>query len=252
MNQTIESLLNHRSIRSYTHQPVEEEKIDLIIRAAQAAPNWCNIQHVSIIAVQDAQHREKLAELCGQQEYIAQAPVFLIFCADFYRTALACRQYGQSMDTVMDKIDNVIVGANDVGIALGTAVAAAESLGLGTVPIGDVRLNAFAITQDLNLPRYVIPMIGLCVGYAAENPSIRPRLPKQAVYFSEHYQSNLNAVIEQYDQQYARYLKEREWNSRDANWTQSVANFYRPPYNHYPEIPALLKQQGFLYDNQED
>lgn len=245
MNAVIKSLLSHRSIRAYMDKPVEEEVLDQIIKAVQAAPNWCNIQHVSIIAVKEPERRQKFARLCGNQQHIAEAPIFLIFCADYYRTWQACQANGQSMDEVMNQIDNVIVGANEVGIALGTAVAAAESFGIGTVAIGDIRLHALAAIQELNLPNYVLPLLGLCVGYPAENPGLKPRLPKEAVYFEERYKQDLGDLFHQYDKLYAGYLKKRPWNSRVGNWTELVADFYRPPYNHYPEVPEMLRQQGF-------
>ena len=71
-------------------------------------------------------------------------------------------QKEQEFDSVVSQIDNLIVGANEVGIALGTAVAAAESFGLGTVPIGDIRLHAMEAVKELNLPKYVFP----CSDYA--------------------------------------------------------------------------------------
>ena len=246
MNEVMNSLLSHRSIRSYTDIPIAKEVLEQIIGAVQAAPNWVNIQHVSIIAIKDPNRREKFARLCGNQMHIAEAPVFLIFCADYYRTWLACKENGQSLDSVMNQIDNIIVSANEVGIALGTAVVAAESFGLGTVPIGDIRLHALEVVRELNLPKYVIPILGLCVGYPLKDPGIKPRLPKEAVYFEEHYQPDLNSLIKEYDKLYACYLKERPWNSRVGNWTQLVSDFYRPPYNHYPEIHEMLCQQGFL------
>ena len=92
MNGVMDTLLSHRSIRAYADRPVEDETLDQIIRAVQAAPNWVNLQHVSIIAVKDPDRRKKFADLCGGQEHIIQAPVFLVFCADFYRTWLACRE----------------------------------------------------------------------------------------------------------------------------------------------------------------
>lgn len=245
MNEIMDTLLSHRSIRAYQDRPVESEVLDQILKAVQAAPNWVNLQHVSVIVVQDKARLAKFSELCGGQKHIAQAPVFLIFCADFYRTWLACRDHGQEFDSVVSQIDNLIVGANEVGIALGTAVAAAESFGLGTVPIGDIRLHALEAIRELNLPKYVLPMLGLCVGYPAENPGIKPRLPKEAVCFAEQYNRELSDLLKQYDEQYASYLKERPWNSRVGNWTGMAADFYKPPYEHYPEVPAMLKQQGF-------
>lgn len=245
MNEVINTLLNHRSIRSYQDKPVEPEILDQIIKGVQAAPNWVNLQHVSVIAVKDTVRRKKFSQLCGDQPHIAQAPVFLVFCADFYRTWLACRTKGQEFDEVASQIDTLIVGANEIGIALGTAVAAAESFGLGTVTIGDIRLNALEVIRELNLPKYVLPLLGLCVGYPAENPGLKPRLPKDAVYFEEQYQPDLDGLLAEYDEIYAHYLKERPWNSRVGNFTQLAADFYKPPYNHYPEVLQMLKQQGF-------
>lgn len=246
MNGVMDTLLSHRSIRAYTDRPVEDEILDQIIRAVQAAPNWVNLQHVSIIAVKDPDRRKKFAALCGGQEHIAQAPVFLVFCADFYRTWLACRETNQDFDQVTSQIDNLIVGANEVGIALGTAVAAAESFGLGTVPIGDIRCHALEAVEELDLPHYVLPLLGLCVGYPAENPGLKPRLPQKAVYFEERYQpETLESLLARYDETYAVYLRERPWNSRVGTWTQLAADFYKLPYNHYPEVPELLRRQGF-------
>ena len=246
MNEVINTLLSHRSIRTYQDKSIEAAQLEQILKAVQAAPNWVNLQHTSVIVVQDEQRRKKFAELCGGQRHIAQAPVFLVFCADFYRTWLACKERGQEFDSVVGQIDNLIVGANEVGIALGTAVTAAESFGLGTVPIGDIRLHAFEAIRELNLPKYVVPMLGLCVGYPAEEPGQKPRLPKEAVCFEETYHSDLSGLLEQYDEQYAVYLRERPWNSRVGTWTGMAADFYRPPYCHYPEVPEMLKQQGFL------
>ena len=243
--EALNPLFSHRSIRAYQDKAVEQEKLDNILRAVQAAPNWVNTQHVSVIIVKDPARRAKMAELCGGQKHIAQAPVFLVFCADYYRTHLACQKYGQTLDEVLNDIDHLIIGGNETGIAFGTATIAAELQGLAICPIGDARLHALEMIEELNLPKYVFPMIGMCIGYAAEDPGIKPRLPQAAVCFDDRYNQNLDTFIEQYDADYADYLKIRPWNSRVGNWTQLVADFYKPPYKHYPQIPAALAKQGF-------
>lgn len=188
MNEIIQSLLAHRSIRSYSDRPVEENKLEQIISAVQAAPNWVNLQLTSIIAVKDPKRRQILSRLCGDQPYVAQAPVFLVFCADYYRVHLACQKMNQSMENILKDIDTLIVGAHETGIAIATAVIAAEGLGLGTVVIGDIRKNPKEVIEELNLPPFVMPMLGLCIGYPAHDPGIKPRLPREAVYFEEQYQ----------------------------------------------------------------
>lgn len=248
VNEVMKSLLSHQSIRAYTEQPVEDDKIDQIIQAVQAAPNWNNLQHVSVVVVKEQERKEMFSRFCGGQKQIAHAPVFLIFCADFYRTWLACKKE-EHFDETMKRLDNIILGANEVGIAVGTATAAAESMGFGMVVIGDIRLHALEAVKELNLPKYVVPMLGLCVGYPAEEPGIKPRLPKEAVCFEERYERGLEPLLKQYDEMYADYLSKRPWNNRVGNWTDIARDFYKHPYDHYPEVPEMLKQQGVYSGN---
>lgn len=243
-NNTINNMLSHRSVRSYTDKAVSDEELDIIIRSVQAAPNWVNLQLVSMIAVKDTDRRKRFADLCGHQAHIAEAPVFLVFCADYYRVVLACCEKGQTPDEVMQDIDTLLVGAHEVGIALEAAVVAAESLGLGTVPIGDVRKNAQEVIRELQLPKYVFPMLGLCIGHPANDPGLKPRFPKQAVFFEETYNADLKDKFAEYDARYAQYLKERPWNNRVGNWTDLAADFYKHPY-HYQGVADALREQGF-------
>lgn len=100
--ETIENLCSHKSIRKYTDKPVNKEDLERIIRSVQSAPNWNHLQHISIIAIKEKKRREIFAKLCGNQKQIAQAPIFLVFCADFYRTWLACKKE-QHFDETMKK-----------------------------------------------------------------------------------------------------------------------------------------------------
>ena len=244
-NEVIDCLMAHRSIRSYTNEAVSDEDLDKIIRSVQAAPNWVNLQLVSVIAIKDAGRRRLLSRLCGNQPHIAEAPVFLIFCADYHRVQIACRRRGQMLDEVMKDIDTLIVGAHETGIALEAATVAAESLGLGVVPIGDVRMNAQELIGELQLPKYVYPMLGLCIGHPANDPGLKPRLPKEAVYFEEKYNPALSDKLDVYDTTYARYLLERPWNNRVGNWSELAVDFYKHPF-HYKGVATSLKQQGFV------
>lgn len=242
MNDVIRNLLSHRSIRSYQDKPVGEDQIDVIIQAIQAAPSWINGQQVTVIAVKDPERRAQFAQLCGGQKHVAEAPLFLIFCIDFYRSYLAAQMENLPFGALED-IDTLIVGATDVGIALGTAVAAAESLGLGTVAIGGIRRNALKVIDELELPPYVIPVSGLCIGHPADDPGLKPRLPKEAVYHEETYNKELIPLLEQYNEVYSAYLAGRSSDQRSGTWTNAVATFYSKPY--YGGTAEMLKHQKF-------
>ncbi|MDT2277501.1 nitroreductase family protein [Paenibacillus larvae] len=95
------------------------------------------------------------------------------FCADFNRAKIAAEKNGEEL-ILTDSVESVLVGATDVGIALGTAIAAAESMGLGTVPIGGARRNPEELIKLLNIPPLVFPVCGLVLGHPAD-PSAKSR-----------------------------------------------------------------------------
>lgn len=245
MNKVIETLLSHRSFRSYLEKDVDENQLEQIIQAVQAAPSWINGQQVSVIAVKDVDRKKKLAELCGGQKHIEEAPVFLVFCADFYRTYIASQMEEMSLH-VTDNIDSLLVGATDVGIALGAAVTASESFGLGTVPIGGIRRNLKEVIEMLELPPYVLPISGLCIGHPAETPDLKPRLPKEAVYHTETYKKDVHKMLEEYNLRYSEYLQKSSQGKRNGTWTKAVANFFSKPY--FQGIEEELKQQKYFSD----
>jgi FMN reductase [NAD(P)H] len=244
----IESLFKHRSIRKYKNQPLEDEKLKLIIKAAQAAPTWCNGEQVSIIVVKEQSQKDKMKDLCWGQAYIGTCSVFLVFCADFYRCSLAFEKAGKSkeeFEKYVKNIDTVFIGCHDVGISLQNAVVAAESMGLGTVDIGAIRYKSLEVTKELNLPKYVIPICGLCVGYPDDDPGIKPRLPMSAVCFEGKYDTEkAKSGIDEYDETLKNYLSKRESNARDSNWSKSISGAYTS--FTIDQDYDLLKQQGFI------
>ncbi|OOM14388.1 NADPH-dependent oxidoreductase [Clostridium saccharobutylicum] len=186
MNNTIDTIKNHRSIRQYLDKEVSDELIDEIVKSAQYMPNSINGQQVTVIVIRDKAKKEKLAELTGNQDYIAKAPVFLVFVMDFYRTYLAGEKTGFKQ-VIHEDIEGILVGSVDAGIALGASVIAAESLGLGTVPIGGVRKNPEEVIELLGLPKYTFPMVGLVVGYPSDKSHKKPRVPFNSFKHDECY-----------------------------------------------------------------
>lgn len=244
-NPVLAQMGSHRSVRSYTDEPVSEAELHAIVAAVEEGPNWCNFQHVSIVSVDDPAQRQRAYELCGNQGQVLEAPVFLMFCADFYRTWLACGCSQEAFDQVTAVADNIIVGSTEVGIALGSATVAAEALGLGTCCVGAAREQEPEMRELLQLPRYVFPVCGFCIGHAADTPDLKPRLPERAVFFHDHYDEDLKPVLAEYDEAYRRYLATRSSNRKDGTWSQEVASYYTVPYTRYEAIPEMLRHQGF-------
>ena len=97
----------------------------------------------------------------------------------------------------------------------------------------------------LNLPKFVIPICGLCIGYPDDNPGLKPRLPVSSVAFEEKYDTaKAKAGIDEYDVTLNKYLNERETNARDSNWTKSISGVYTS-FSVDGDY-ELLKQQGFI------
>ena len=241
MNETIKTLLDHRSIRSYTNKEISEDELDLILKSAQAAPSSINGQHMSIIVVKDKDKKSQLAEIAGNQVYIEEAPIFLVFCMDFYRAKLAAELNGVDFKAT-NSLEATLVGSIDVGLSMANAITAAESLGLGTVPIGALRNDATKVAELLNLPDYVFPLCGLVIGHTKNSSGKKPRFQKDAVVFQETYNHNLNSAVKAYDDVMSTYMIDRTSGKSNRNWSESISNFYKnePSRNIFQ---AMVKKQ---------
>ncbi|MCJ7992800.1 oxygen-insensitive NADPH nitroreductase [Priestia sp. OVS21] len=203
-NNTLELLHKHTSIRSFTNQPLTEEQRDAIFKAANQTSSFSLLQVVSIIRITDSDLRKKVTQLSGNQPYIDDAAEFWIFCADFNRN----HQIAPKVD--LDYIDYLLIGSFDAGLMAQNALTAAESMGLGGVYIGGVRINIAELTEVLNLPKYVVPLVGLCIGHpAGEKPGLKPRLPQSMVMFDNQYQPLDEEKLAIYDQQMREYYQDR-------------------------------------------
>lgn len=244
MNSTVKSILDHRSIRNYNNKPIEDDKLQAVLDCAQASPSSINGQQMSIVLIKDQSTKDKIAELTGGQTWISQAPVFMLFVADFYRAKLAADKAGEEL-VIAGNMEGTLVGSIDVGLAMGHAITAAESLGLGTVCIGGVRNNPDEMIKLLNLPEYVYPMVGLCLGYANEDsiPDKKPRFPQDAVVHTETYKHDLSDLLNGYDETIKDYMTKRTGGKDTRDWSHFVSSFYNRVY--YPKVSGTLKDQKF-------
>lgn len=185
---TIQQIHKHASIRRYKPDPVSRELIENIVAAGQRASTSSNLQAYSAVAVADPEKRARLAELCGDQDSIRQAPVFIAWCADLSRLERICQMRGYRQ--VTDYVEKFLIAAIDVSLAMQNATLAAESLGLGMCYIGGIRNHSETVIELLGLPHLVFPLVGMTLGWPAVEHCIRPRLPTRAVLHWDVYDIN--------------------------------------------------------------
>ena len=242
MNETINLLKAHRSIRKYKNMSVEDEKIKTIIECAQSASTSNFIQAYTIISIKDMEKRKKIAYLSGEQSYIEQCPLFLVFCADLNRNKAACEINGKTMAEGFT--EGFIIATVDAALAAQNALTAAESLGLGGVYIGGIRNNPAEICKLLNIPFGVYPVFGMCLGYPDDNPDKKERLPLEVVFKTDEYNVDGDAKrIEEYDDKVKIYYKQRTNGQRVDSWTNQVSNMMSKPQR--PHMKDFLNKQGF-------
>lgn len=200
-NPVIETILSHRSVRSFLPDALSPGTLELLIAAAQSAPSSSNLQAWSVVAVEDAERKRRLAALAGNQQHIIDAPLFLAFLADTSRLADVASRHAIPSEG-LGYLDTFLLAAVDAGLAAQSALIAAESLGLGTVYIGALRNKPEDVARELGLPKGVFALFGLVVGKPdpARPASVKPRLPQRAVASREQYTPAKEADVARYDE----------------------------------------------------
>lgn len=227
MNTVIETIMDHRSIRSFEDQPLTKEQIESIVSAAQSASTSSFIQAYSIIGVTDKDKKKRLAELAGHQSYVEENGHFFVFCADLYRQTLIGKLEGKKVEPTLESTEKFMVAIIDTALAAQNAVLAAESMGLGVCYIGGLRNNIYEVADLLQLPERVIPLFGLAVGFPKKVTDKKPRLPLEHIYHENTYQGNEDEYIKQlleYNETVSKYYEERTAGKRKDTWTGQMGN----------------------------
>lgn len=243
MNSTIELLKSHRSIRKFTTEPVPQATLETLVEAGQAAATSSFIQACTLIQINDTDNRRLLSEYAGNQAYVAEAPVFMVCCADMRRLQLACELNDAPMQSGFT--EQFITATADVALFTQNLTIAAESLGLGCVYIGGIRNNIAAVSELLNLPERVYPVFGLCIGHPDQNPEVKPRLPVSVVLKQDSYQDQNDAeIISEYDHAVRDYYQTRTGGTKDMTWSKQMSGMLSKEAR--PHMLAFLQKQGFL------
>jgi len=238
-----------RTIRKYESREVDENLLERILTAGTRASTTGNMQVYSVIVTRDDEMKKRLAPAHFNQPMVTEAPVVLTFCADFNRFNLWCRQ--RDAEPGYDNFLSFMTAAIDALIVAQTVCSAAEEEGLGICYIGTATYNADKIIEVLELPKGVVPVATVTLGWPAVIPDQPDRLPLEAVV---HYEKYRDFTPELIDNLY--WEKESRADSRQfisENGKKTLAQVftdvrYKKADNEYfsAKFLEVIGRQGFM------
>jgi nitroreductase len=242
-------LLNRRTIRKYSAKPINNALLNEVLTEGCRASTTGNMQVYSIIITRNRGKKEELAPLHFNQKMITEAPVILTFCADFNRFNKWCML--RNAEPGYDNFLSFMTAATDALLVAQTVCIAAESRDLGICYLGTTTYMAHKIIEVLKLPKGVVPVTTVTLGWPAEKPEQVDRLPLDAVIHNEIYEDYTDESIERF------YIeKERRSDSKQfviENNKSTLAQVftdvrYKKEDNVYfsKMLIQVLKEQGFM------
>jgi FMN reductase (NADPH) len=191
----LDTILDRRSILKFKDDDIPQDVLDKVLHAALRASGpggtlkggYRGSQPYSIIEVRDPERRAQLNELLceGRRPCIEKAPVSLVFCVDTHRMNRWSELQGGAPH--FTGIGILWVALRGVYTAAQNAVIAAESLGLGSQYIQEIVWQPYTTLSFFQLPKQVLPVAMLILGYPEERPSLAPSLPLEAIVHKEVY-----------------------------------------------------------------
>jgi nitroreductase len=242
-------LLTRKSIRKYSSKPIGDDLLNDLLNKGFRASTTGNMQVYSIIVTRDDTKKKELSPLHFNQKMVTEAPVVLTFCADFNRFSKWCRE--RNADPGYDNFLSFFTAAIDALLVAQTICIAAEAEGLGICYLGTTTYMAHKIIETLRLPKGVVPVTTVTLGWPDETPVGVDRLPPEALVHHEFYR---DYSAEDIDRIYSE--KENRADSRQfiaENSKETLAQVftdvrYKKDDNIYFSNTFLqvLKDQGFM------
>ena len=245
----MKNLLTRRTIRKYTDQPVSDELLNRLMGEAARTQTMGNLQLYSVIVTRDEAMKERLSPAHFNQPMVKGAPVVLTICADFNRTSTwaRCRQAEPGYDNLLSFIN----AATDALLYTQTLCNLMDEEGLGYCYLGTTVYQPQQIIDALHLPKLVMPVATLTVGWPAEEPALSDRLPLESFVHQERYNDYMGKDIDTY-----YYNKEHLEENRHfvrINNKETLAQVFTDIRYTRKDNEAMsrglldtLKKQGFL------
>ena len=246
-NPTLDLLMNRKSIRKYKPEQPGQEIIETIVRAGQQAP--FAYQLGSLLLSRNIQKNP------------FHAPLLFTVCVDSHRfeMIMECRGWKKAAND----LSLLVLGIQDAALMAENMVIAAESLGLGSCFLGAAPYYAGDTIKAYNLPPRVFPLVGLAMGYPAENPPVRPRYPQEFTLFEDRYphfdQSTLHNAMKAMDDGYlaqdyyirANYMipldgeRQESYTFENYSWTEHISRKIGQWQKSSKGILAAFRKCGF-------
>ncbi|HFE9852310.1 NADPH-dependent oxidoreductase [Enterococcus faecalis] len=241
MNNCIEKIENHVSVRDFKNIPLSPEIRTTLLTAARSASSSHFVQAFSILEITDKVLRAKLSEITESSSYVKKTGTFFVFVADLYRQSNLLIKNNKSLDGLTN-MESLIVSIVDTSIAAQNMAIAAESMDLGICYIGGIRNDVRKVSQLLKLPKYTLPLFGLTVGFPASKNRIKPRLLEKNQVSENYYPKEQFVDLSDYEKLSEKYYSSRENNQKQTSWLDSNIDFFETIRR--PEIAEFLKEQG--------
>lgn len=166
-----DAITNRRSIRKFKDKEVSMETLGEILEIAKWTPSASNLQNWKFIVVKEQSTKEKIADLCFEQNWMQEAPVFIIVCNDYKPVVEQFDQAGK-----LYSIQNCAAVTMNI-------LLAAEELGLNTCWVGGFEPRKLG--ELLKIPDNIDPEAVIVLGYGDEKPEIPPRNDINTLSFFE-------------------------------------------------------------------
>ncbi len=182
----MKSIQNRTSIRKYSSREVSDELLNRLLEEAERTPTMGNLQLYSVVITRSEEGKKALAPAHFNQPMVTGAPVVLTICADYRRTTLWAEN--RKAHPGYDNILSFMNAATDALLFTQTFCNLAEEEGLGTCFLGTTVYMPQMIIDTLKLPKLVMPVATITLGWPDEQPALSERLPLRSIIHQEAYE----------------------------------------------------------------
>ena len=242
-------LTTRRTIRQYSDQEVSEALLNRLMTEAARTQTMGNLQLYSVVVTRSQEMKQRLAPAHFNQPMVTSAPVVLTICADFNRTSVWARN--RKAEPGYDNFLSYQNAAIDALLYTQTLCNLMDEEGLGYCYLGTTVYMPQQIIDTLRLPRLVMPVATLTVGWPAEEPPLSDRLPLQSFVHGETYRDYTPQDIDNYYHDKENLEENRHF--CDINHKETLAQIFTDIRYTRKDNEAMsqglleaLKHQGFL------